>query len=191
MAESPTPSNSPKSRRTNVKVPPHPIVAKLKPSVDAPANMVSLMGYFGPSKRDGYMRLYADLSFSCYYEIPVDAIAYAQPTDREDENSLTRVLVPATTQLDVVTTNIQTVQAAYLQGSIVSQYLSIESPFVSSGAPYPVGLGPQTRQGCFTVFWEPGCGGPLKTSNCPPPRTQWTCPIRTLDPPCTVRGPFC
>jgi hypothetical protein len=164
MAKYPTSSKSSKLRRSGVKITPHPITSKLLAELDAPVNMVPLVGYFGPSKKDGYMRLYADLSFSGYYEIPIDDIFHAEPSDPKDENSPTMVLVTATAKLEVVTTKIQTIEACYLQGSIASQYLwsaspSFPAPDQAIARGYPGDLAPSTRQGCDTVFWMVGCEG--------------------------------
>ena len=150
-----------KSRRGKVTLTPHPLVAKLHPEPDTPRDLVALIGYFGPSKKTDYIRLYPDLSFRSYYDIPTNGIIYTEPTDAKDENSPTRVLVLAATNLEMVQTTHQCIEASYLQGAIAGNYLAAASlpalrpPATTDPRQCPgcdagrsVALAPQTRQGC-------------------------------------------
>jgi hypothetical protein len=104
----------------------HPLVDKHHTDPDevtGQPDVVSLIGYIGPSKRPDYTRLYQDLSFRNYYEIPTAGITATTPVNADDENSPTHVQVTADTKLDVVTVSVQSVEARFLSGSIASGFL--------------------------------------------------------------------
>lgn len=112
-----------KGRPGNVNLETHPLVAKLHADPDELTDLVALVGYLGPSKREGYVRLYVDLTFHNYYEIPAEGIVSTSPTDASDENSPTAVHVAGGTQVDKVSVTSQSTEARFLQGSISSGYL--------------------------------------------------------------------
>ncbi|MFL6257801.1 MAG: hypothetical protein ACJ74T_22570 [Pyrinomonadaceae bacterium] len=91
--------------------------------VKVPPEVVLLVGYIGPSKRNDYIRLYQDLTFRNYYEIPKLGVVSTAPLNPDDENSPTGVQVIADTKLDVITISVQSVEARLLSGTISSGYL--------------------------------------------------------------------
>ncbi len=101
----------------------HPLVAKLHADPDEFTDLVALVGYLGPSKKADYVRLYVDLTFRNYYEIPTEGIVSTSPTAAADENSPTTVHVAGGTQVDKVSITSQSTEARFLQGSIASGYL--------------------------------------------------------------------
>jgi hypothetical protein len=107
---------------------PHPLVNQNHPEPDeippALPEVISLVGYIGASKRADYTRLYQDLSFRNYYEIPTSGIVSTTSVNADDENSPTYVQVLADTKLDVITVSVQSVEARFLSGSISSGFLS-------------------------------------------------------------------
>jgi hypothetical protein len=109
---------------TGPNIPVHPWVAKLGSGTDVPTDLVVLVGFPGPSRESGKVRLYTDLSFGTYIEIPREAVALAEPIDREDENSPTRLHVRASTPLDIVQTSTETMPASFFQGAVASTLLS-------------------------------------------------------------------
>ncbi len=134
MAKNPLPSD-PKSETTaeqpptTAEAPPtppnlgtHPLVDKLHTDPDDTRNLVSLVGYIGPSKKPDSIRLYLDLGFKSYYEIPKSGVVSTSAAG-DDPNSPTTVFVDATTPVEVVTVQSQSVAAGYLQGAIASGYL--------------------------------------------------------------------
>ena len=137
---------SSKSSPGKVKLTSHPLVARLHPEPDSPQDHVALVGYFGPSKKDACMRLYTDLNFRSYYDIPIDGIVHTQPTDAKDENGPTTVLVMASTKLDVIEATHQCVEASYLQGAIAGNYLAGASGVGFRAAP--------TLQGLQSIYSE-------------------------------------
>jgi hypothetical protein len=104
----------------------HPLVAErnVDPSEigPEPPQLSALVGYVGPSRRDGSIRLYRDLSFRNYYEIPAEAVVSTTPINPDDENSPTRVQVAPDTKVEVVNVSVQSVEARYLSGSIAGGF---------------------------------------------------------------------
>jgi hypothetical protein len=101
----------------------HPLVEKLTQSGTEPTAVVALVGYIGPSKTDGNVRLYTGLDFQTYYEVPRASVLSEEAIDAEDDNSPTQVMLPADTKIDLVQTTKQTGAASYLAGSIAAGYL--------------------------------------------------------------------
>ena len=93
----------------------HPLVSKLVGDSDTPPSLVALAGYFGPSRKADSIRLYTDLGFQSYFEIPKASIVATTPTDATDDQSPTLVHVKAGTSVDAVQTSTQPVES-YLQG---------------------------------------------------------------------------
>ena len=114
------PDSKSKDSPGNVNLETHPLVAKLHTDPDELTDLVALVGYLGPSKRADYVRLYVDLTFRNYYEIPKAGIVSTSPTDAGDENSPTTVHVAGGTQVDMVSVTSQSTEARFLQGSISS-----------------------------------------------------------------------
>src|SRR5262249_27932677 len=107
---------------------PHPLVTRLNPEGDPPPNLVMLVGFIGPSKKPNGIRLYLNLSFNAFVDIPVAGIVSAQSVDSKDENSPTCVWVRGDAKLDVVQTVSQTMEACYLWGQISRDYLKSTTP---------------------------------------------------------------
>lgn len=100
----------------------HPLVAKLGGEGDEPPpSLVTLVGYLGPSRRPDSVRLYADLTFRTYYEVPRSGIKSSEAGP--DENSPTRLAVYSDTKIDIVQTSRQSVEAGYLSGAISGGFL--------------------------------------------------------------------
>ena len=155
----------------------HPLVAKLHADPNQLTDLVALVGYLGPSKRDGYVRLYVDLSFRNYYEIPNEGIVSTSPTDASDENSPTTLHVAGDTQVDKVSITSQSTEARFLQGSISSGYLSGAGTAVAAGVGCSWPASPtcwcatahNCQQGAAQV------GGPSMVYSCWCPMTQRVC----------------
>jgi hypothetical protein len=99
----------------------HPLVSKLVGDSDTPPSLIVLAGYFGPSRKSDCIRLYTDLGFQSYFEIPKASIVATTPTDATDDQSPTLVHVKAGTSVDAVQTSTQPVES-YLQGGITSAF---------------------------------------------------------------------
>jgi hypothetical protein len=99
----------------------HPMVSKLVGDSDTPPSLVALAGFFGPSRKSDCIRLYNDLGFQSYFEIPKASIVATTPTDATDDQSPTLVHVKAGTPVDAVQTSTQPVES-YLQGGITSAF---------------------------------------------------------------------
>jgi hypothetical protein len=117
----------------SVNLSPHPLVSKLHTDLDNPPNLVTLVGYLGPSKKPDSTRLYQDLTFRNYYEVPSASITATTPVDAEDPNSPTVIHVPASTTLEAVSTTSQSVEAGFLKGAITSSYLGSAAALPGAG----------------------------------------------------------
>jgi hypothetical protein len=131
------PDTNSKGDPGNVNLETHPLVAKLHADPDELTELVALVGYLGPSKRAGCVRLYADLSFRNYYEIPTEGVLSTTPADAEDENSPTTVHVAGDTQVEKVSITSQSTEARFLQGSIASDYLGTAGVGAGAGCSWP------------------------------------------------------
>jgi hypothetical protein len=114
------------------------IVNELHPNPDSLESVVTLEGYLGPSSTQGNVRLYLDLTFNNYYEIPnaKDAIVGRTRKDPVDESSQTILRVRSQTRLQVVSISSKNVEAGYLSGAITSGFLGTSQ---SQGALSAVG----------------------------------------------------
>jgi hypothetical protein len=94
---------------------PHPLVAKLiANAANPPPDTVTLEGYLGPSSRDGFVRVYLDLTFKSYFEIPKNGILHADKADPSNESKPTTIVIDLATKLDLV----HSLEASYLKGNI-------------------------------------------------------------------------
>lgn len=146
------PKTDPNDSPGGVNLETHPLVAKLHADPDQLTDLVALVGYLGPSKREGYVRLYVDLSFRNYYEIPTEGIVSTSPNDAADENSPTTVHVTGNTQVDKVSITSQSTEARFLQGSISSGYLSGAGASADVGCSWPA----SPTCWCATANCHPG-----------------------------------
>jgi hypothetical protein len=67
--------------------------------VDEPGDTATFSGYVGPSHIKDNVRLYTDLTFKAYFEIPKAAIRHRAATDANDKNSPSVLLVDSTAQI--------------------------------------------------------------------------------------------
>ena len=136
--------------------PHHPLIEKMLAHEDDPQNAVALDGYVGPSPKEGYVRLYFQLDFRAYVEIPEGSIIHHAPSDPSNEAGPTKVFVTGSTKLELV----HVLEAAFLQGSIASTH-PVADPSSPAGGPVPATI-------CLfgTVFT---CGvHPRRAQDCPP-----------------------
>ena len=118
-------TGDPQPERAGADLKTHPLVEKLLQSGGEPRALVSLIGYVGPSKKEGHVRLYSGLDFQSYYEIPREHVVLAEAIDADDDNSPTQLLLKAEATVDLVQTSTQTGPASYLAGSIAGAYLPL------------------------------------------------------------------
>ncbi|MER9049350.1 hypothetical protein NKH89_19160, partial [Mesorhizobium sp. M0923] len=91
--------------------------------IDDMAGLVQLAGYIGPAKAKGYARIYSDLSFSSYVEIPDDAIvSRTKPLD-DDPMGKSIVYIRSGVRTKSVSVTTRSVESDYLSGVIASSYL--------------------------------------------------------------------
>ena len=82
----------------------------------------SLWGFLGPAREDMY-RLYTDVSFTKFYEIPQAAIVWVESGEAEDDLAPATVHLSEGTRLDVVETGAASAEGSYLDGAISAGYL--------------------------------------------------------------------
>lgn len=181
----------PGNKANEIDLKPHPLVQRLQPDIDdinVPPDVVSLIGYIGTSKKPDHIRLYRDLSFNNYYEIPTSGVASTAALNPDDENSPTVVNVYADTKVEVITISAQSVEARYLSGSISSGALGGPAQIGSGGSgggPGPCGIVPTRFPSCVfppcanILTWMPSCIGPQP---CWPIRTTGLDPVYLNDP---------
>lgn len=120
-AENPNPA---KAGRGGAEIPISPLVTRLLGESGEPQELVTMVGYIGPSKKEAHVRLYTGLDFQTYYEVPREKVVLAEAVDREDENSPTRLMIQADATVELVQTTKQTGPASYLAGGIAGTYLA-------------------------------------------------------------------
>lgn len=157
----------------------HPLLAKLQQQT---SGTVRLQGYIGPSERDGYLSLYADLGdLSERVEIPESAIVHHEEAP-EEVLPFGGTFLWVKADADVVYERNLAVRtpADMLSGAIAKAHLSdVQSPPITAHvlAPRMFGKPSYTDSTCYFQCGtnEPGC--PVNTGNyCKPPFT--------LDPLC-------
>jgi hypothetical protein len=91
-------------------------------------SLVALEGYLGPTLTTGSVRLYLDLDFRTYVEIPEDQIIYPDPSNAEQSAALTKdvnptkIFIPASTKIEVVEVQSASIEASFLQGHVTSTH---------------------------------------------------------------------
>jgi hypothetical protein len=99
----------------------HPVVLALQRQDGSFPDVVELRGYLGPSDNQGYIRLYFDLTFKSYADIPKDAIIYREPYDPLEEARPSTILVSTKAKLHIVEVHaLENVEASFLGGSIAA-----------------------------------------------------------------------
>jgi hypothetical protein len=151
-------------------------VAKLQGDSDTPPSLVPLIGYFGPSKKEGSIRLYPTLDFQSYFELPKSAIVATTPVDAKDDTSPTIVHVKAGTHVEAVQTTTVPVES-YLQGGITKAF----TPDDNGSEPLPWAILHPTTTMLPTLLrcTQVGCthlGCPQPTTTVLPTRLPLFCP---------------
>ena len=143
---------------------PHPLVARILQDSGEPRETVVVVGFLGAPDPNGLVRIYLDLRFQAYVEVPKGKILYLEPFDPSDETQPTRIVV----NLDGPLKLVQSVEASFLRGSIVSAN-SIKSALNTDVLGFASGL--------FPVPSEAACSSPTPT---PRPSPSVISPIRSL-----------
>lgn len=146
-----------------------------------------LTGFIGPSGKDGHVRIYRDLTFRSYYEVPSDAVDYAASDDPE---APTEVFVAPGTPVAVVEATTGSVEAGFVTGSISQGRLGAAAETPGANPPmcitlwtaYPSWCPPTTGTAVAAVAMDvPGANPPMcitlwtaYPSWCPPTTTTGT-----------------
>ncbi len=125
---------APPAAKDGCDLPNHPLVTALLKGDDPPLDLITLAGYIGKSEKEGYYRLYLDLSFGSYFEVPCREVRHSESLKAGDVNSPTLLYLSATTKVELV--QITSSSAAdFFQGTIALTYLPTSVP--SGGGVYP------------------------------------------------------
>ena len=179
----------------------HKLIENLVHDPANPPDTVQVLGYLARSSRDGFLRIYRDLSLCMYCEVPEKHVLYSAKADPEHEEQPTLIILDASAKLTIIQS--QTVEASFLKGSIASAY-----PIAPSGGDSSSMLSGQQLNRCTDASMTYGCspstthGGPFwgvcsdasQTYGCSPHQTKCdphqkpppTCPS---DAPCTYHSP--
>jgi hypothetical protein len=134
----------------DVDLTPHPLVAKLISNpANPPPDSVKLEGYLGPSSRDGYVRVYLDLTFKAYFEIPKNGIIHADRADPTNESKPTTILIDSATKLDLI----HSLEASYLKGKIAAGLTTKDLKNICIDIPITI-PGPVTKLPCLVQLLE-------------------------------------
>lgn len=114
-----------------------------------------LIGFIGPSGKDGHIRVYRDLTFRSFCEVPSNAVQDTVAIDPDDPDSPMSVLVPDATAIEIGDVTAHQAEAGFVAGNIVRGRLgdaTADRPLaaatgctqitrVASGCPTPLNLG--------------------------------------------------
>ena len=131
---------------------PHPLISKQGLAAGAsPTGLTELAGYLGPVGADGSCRLYLDLSFRQYVEIPNAATQIVDVTTAgpDDPDGPSRVYVIAKTRVSVDVSTVAEALCGVAGGTITGEHLAqaLEGDEDDPGSAF---LGP-TVKGCHFV----------------------------------------
>jgi hypothetical protein len=106
---------------------PDPIVVKLLDSKGGLVPDVCLVGFLGLSSQPNHRRLYSDLTFTSYVEIPVPAIHDRKPLEPADPDSPSVVFVAAEERVLHYAVTVRSIEAGVLAGSITQAHMASAS----------------------------------------------------------------
>ncbi len=112
---------------------PHPMVERILDDSGEPREAIVAVGFLGAADDNGLVRIYLDLSFRAYLELPVEQVLYVEKFNPADETQPTKIVVATDAAVKVV----QTVESSFIQGSIVTAH-----PLTTPAATGDLGSGP-------------------------------------------------
>jgi hypothetical protein len=145
------------------KPPQHPLVSRLGKKRTQSEQLTPIVGWQGDADTTDRVRVYLDLGFSTYYEFSTDDVVDTASTNPEDENAPTVVWVRSTAKANLTRT----------------QSVSGDIGFLSGGI---------SRANLARAAFNPRN---VSAERMLPQSGNWSCPIHTLDPPCTISNLFC
>ena len=131
MIETPAPKEPDPSGQ--IETPTHKLVSSLLGETPPPYDSAVLIGFFGPSQKDGYVRLYVTLDLRSYYEISRDEIAYKEQVEPGNDNSPTRVLIKNASGLERKQILVVSPETSFVKGSVASEEKTASEDSDSSG----------------------------------------------------------
>jgi hypothetical protein len=112
----------PKADEQKVDLTPDQMLTELLDEFGDLKDVVVLAGHLGPSNRDGHVRLYPELDYRTYFEVPKTAILRRERLEPAPGGKPTRIVVDASAKLEVVQIVEQTIEASFLRGPIASAH---------------------------------------------------------------------
>jgi len=85
----------PTMHHEDVDLTPHPLVARLLADPASPPDTIVLNGYLGASQTETFVRLYLELDFRAFIDIPRMDIVYAEPSDPSNLAKPSKIVVHA------------------------------------------------------------------------------------------------
>jgi hypothetical protein len=144
----------------------HDLAEKLAKHPREPANAVRLVGYVGKSDSNDILRLYLNLNFNEYVDIPRNKILYAaEAPEKVLEFGGTYIWVSKDTDITHVRVESTKQQAKFLEGRISRKYMrrgisGLGYPLFGPGPPIVYYLPTYHYNTCWYVCVPPGPIGP-------------------------------
>lgn len=121
---------------------PHPIGTTILDESGEPRETALVVGFLGVADANDLVRIYLDLSFRTYLEMPAKKVLYVEKFDPSNELQPTKILVASDSPLKLV----RTVEASLIEGSIVSAY-PVTPPVATGNVEGVPGRFPQCEKG--------------------------------------------
>ncbi len=152
----------------------HPLAPTFSTSQEGyePEEYETVVGFVGDSPREGYVRVYAGLTFRSYCELAASDIAAATPLDASDSDGPTVIRVAAGAHLEYVRSERLEGDASYVLGAVRASY---RGPTGDTAAEESFGKLPKVMPlDPVSVVYPP----------CPPPITPVLYCVSDVYPPC-------
>ena len=158
-------------------VPLHPLAPRVTAEENAAAveGYETIVGFVGDSPRDGYVRVYASLSFRTFCEVRKSDIALSALLDADDPEGPTVLRVSAGARIEFLRSSRLEGEASYVLGTIRSANVGLAQR-ASAEADYGLKVMPLDP---VSVVYPP-CGPPPP----PPPITPVLYCLSEVYPPC-------
>ena len=116
------PPDRPDQQAGDADLSPHPLVPGLDELEEETDGLTTLLGFIGPSPKEGRVRVYLELSFSSYCEVANDDVVKTAPVDANDAHSPTIVWIKNSAQVGLVKVGRLTGDASFVSGAIRRRY---------------------------------------------------------------------
>jgi hypothetical protein len=85
-------------------------------------NLTTIVGFVGESSKEGQIRVYLDLSFDNYYEVPADDVVRTRSIDPDDSDSPRMLWIASSARVGLVRTDRTSGSASFVAGSLRARF---------------------------------------------------------------------